>query len=127
MRHRKKTLKLNRTQAHRDAMLRNLATSIIVHKKVVTTLAKAKAIKPIVEKMITLGKKVHEYRDVDVHKTLHYKRQIFSYVKTRNAANILFNDIAPTMSKREGGYTRIIKLGFRKGDGAPQALLEIVE
>ena len=127
MRHRKKTLKLNRTQAHRDAMLRNLATSIIVHKKVVTTLAKAKAIKPIVEKMITLGKKVHEYRDTDVHKTLHYKRQIFSYIKTRKAANILFNDIAPSMSKREGGYTRIIKLGFRKGDGAPQALLEIVE
>ncbi len=127
MRHKKKKLKFNKTQAHRDAMFRNLATSVIEHKKVVTTLAKAKAVKPIVEKMITLGKKVNEYKEQQPDKALHYKRQVFSYLKTRKSATILFDEIAPKFQERNGGYTRIVKLGFRKGDGAPQALIEIIE
>ena len=126
MRHKKKKLKFNKTQAHRDAMFRNLTTSIIEHKKVVTTLAKAKAVKPMVEKMITLGKKVNEFKD-DPAKALHYKRQVFSYLKTRNSATVLFDEIAPKFQNREGGHTRIVKLGFRKGDGAPKALIEIIE
>ena len=126
MRHKKKKLNFNKTQAHRNAMFRNLATSVIERKKVVTTLAKAKAIRPIVEKMITLGKKVNEFKD-DPHKSLHYKRQVFSYLKTRNSATMLFNEIAPKFQEKSGGYTRIVKLGFRKGDGAPKALIEIIE
>ncbi len=126
MRHRKKKLKFNKTQAHRDAMFRNLATSIIEQKKVVTTLAKAKAVKPIVERMITLGKKVNEHKD-QPEKALHYKRQVFSYLKTRKSATLLFDEIAPKFQDRNGGYTRIIKLGYRKGDGAPKALIEIIE
>ncbi len=126
MRHKKKKLQFNKTQAHRDAMFRNLTTSIIKHKKVVTTLARAKAVRPIVEKMITLGKKANQYSQ-DPQKALHYKRQVFSYLKSRESAKILFDEIAPSLQDREGGYTRIIKLGFRKGDGAPQALIEIIE
>jgi large subunit ribosomal protein L17 len=117
MRHQKHTRKLGRTSQHRDAMLANLVASLILHKRVKTTLAKAKAARPLAEKLVTLGK----------NGTLHARRLAVAKIGQRDVIAKLFREIAPGFKDRKGGYTRIIKLGPRQSDSAPVALLEWVD
>lgn len=117
MRHRKKTVKLGRSQAHRDSLLANQVCSLIEHRRIKTTLAKAKATKPLAEKMLTLGKKGD----------LHARRIAISYLKQKDIVKKLFTEIAPAAADRKGGYTRIVKLGARLSDSAPMAYLEWVD
>ncbi|MFZ9933363.1 MAG: 50S ribosomal protein L17 [Chthoniobacterales bacterium] len=117
MRHQKKTVKLGRSQAHRDALLANQVCSLIIHQRIRTTLAKAKAARPLAEKMVTLGKKG----------TIHARRTAAAYLHQADAVKKLFSEIAPRSSTRQGGYTRIVKLGARKSDSAPMAILEWVD
>jgi large subunit ribosomal protein L17 len=116
MRHRNAGFKLGRNTSHRRALLRNLATSVIMEERVETTLAKAKAVRPEVEKMITLGKR----GDVAA------RRQALGYLMTREAVDKLFETIAPRMGDRNGGYLRIVKGGFRSGDNGEIAYLELM-
>lgn len=117
MRHLKGGFKLGRNPASRKALLRNLAASLIEKNRVQTTLAKAKAVRPIVEKMITLGKSGN----------LANKRKAFDYLYKRKTVHTLFDEVAPRFMDRQGGYTRILKAGFRKGDGAEMAIIEFVD
>ena len=117
MRHRKKTVKLGRSQAHRDSLLANQVCSLIEHRRIKTTLAKAKAVKPLAERMLTLGKKGD----------LHARRVAISYLKHKDIVKTLFTEIAPAAADRKGGYTRITKLGARLSDSAPMAYLEWVD
>ena len=117
MRHLKRTAKLGRTGQHRNAMLANLVCSLIKHKRVTTTLAKAKAARSVAEKMVTLGKRG----------TLHHRRLAFARLHQDDAVKELFNAIAPAHKDRRGGYTRIVKLNQRQGDAAQLAILEWVE
>src|SRR5882672_8562459 len=117
MRHLKRTAKLGRTGEHRNAMLRNLVCSLIKHKRITTSLAKAKAARSVAEKMVTLGKKG----------TLHHRRLAVSRLHQEDAVKILFNEIAPTQKERRGGYTRIVRLHQRQGDAAERAILEWVD
>lgn len=114
MRHRKRTAKLGRTSSHRNAMLANLVCSLIKHKRVITTLAKAKAARSVAEKMVTLGK----------GGSIHERRLAAARLHQEDAVKILFNEIAPAQKTRNGGYTRIIKLHPRQGDAAEEAILE---
>jgi large subunit ribosomal protein L17 len=116
MRHLNSGSKLGRQPAHRRATLRALVTNVIICESICTTIARARAARPLVERMITLGK-----RD-----TLHARRQAASFLMTPDATKKLFADIAPRFSERNGGYTRIIRVGFRIGDGAEKAILELV-
>ncbi len=116
MRHRKGGFKLQRDPSARRALLRGLATSVIERDRIVTTVTKAKAVRPWVEKMITLGK-----RD-----TLHSRRQAAAFLQTPEAVKKLFDTLAPRFSQQNGGYTRMIRLGPRKGDGAEEAVIEIL-
>ncbi len=117
MRHLKRTAKLGRTGTHRNAMLTNMVCSLIIHKRITTTLAKARAARSVAEKMVTLGKKG----------TLHSRRLASSRLHQEDAVKILFTEIAPAHKDRPGGYTRIIKLGQRQGDASQLAILEFVE
>jgi len=117
MRHQKKTLKLGLTAAHRKAMLANQVCSLIEHERIKTTLAKAKAVRPLAEKMVTLGKK----------DSLHARRTAFATLRQKGAVTKLFAEIAPRSATRSGGYTRIVKLGTRKSDSAPVAFIEWVD
>ena len=117
MRHQNKTVKLGRSQAHRDALLANQVCSLIIHQRIRTTLAKAKAARPLAEKMVTLGKKG----------TIHARRTAAAYLHQADAVKKLFEEIAPRSASRAGGYTRIVKLGARKSDSAPMAVLEWVD
>ena len=117
MRHLKRTAKLGRTGEHRNAMLRNLVCSLIKHKRVITTVAKAKAARSVAEKMVTLGKSG----------TLHDRRLAVSRLHQEDAVKILFTEIAPTQKERRGGYTRIVRLNQRQGDSAQRAILEWVD
>ncbi len=117
MRHRRNTVKLGRTAAHRDAMLANQVVSLIEHSRIKTTLAKAKAVRPLAEKMVTLGKRGD----------LHARRLAVSYLKQKDAVKKLFTEVAPRTATRNGGYTRIIKLGPRQSDSAPMAFIEWVD
>ncbi len=117
MRHLKSGFKLGRNPSHRKALLRNLAASLIEKNRIETTVAKAKAVRPVVEKMITLGKSG----------TLADKRRAFAYLYSRKTTHLLFNEVAPRFMDRNGGYTRIIKTDFRKGDGAEMAIIEFVD
>ena len=117
MRHQNKTVKLGRSQAHRDALLANQVCSLIIHQRIRTTLAKAKATRPLAEKMVTLGKKG----------TLHARRTATAYLHQPAAVKKLFEEIAPRSASRAGGYTRITKLGPRKSDSAPMAVIEWVD
>jgi large subunit ribosomal protein L17 len=117
MRHQKKTVKLGRTAEHRKALLANQVCSLIEHQRIRTTLAKAKAVRPLAEKMVTLGKKA----------SLHARRTALSVLRQKDAVKKLFDDIAPRSASRNGGYTRIVKLGQRKSDAAPLAFLEWVD
>jgi large subunit ribosomal protein L17 len=116
MRHRKAGFKLGRNPAHRRATLRNLVTNVILHERVRTTVARAKAARPLVERMITLGK-----RD-----TLHARRQAAAFLMTDEATRKLFGVIAPRFADRTGGYTRIVRAGWRISDGAQLAILELI-
>ncbi len=117
MRHQKKTVKLGRTAEHRKALLANQVCSLIEHQRIKTTLAKAKAVRPLAEKMVTLGKKG----------SLHARRTAFATLRQADAVKKLFDDVAPRAADRNGGYTRIIKLGQRKSDSAPVAFIEWVD
>ena len=117
MRHQNKTVKLGRSQAHRDSLLANQVCSLIIHQRIRTTLAKAKAARPLAEKMVTLGKKG----------TIHARRTAAAYLHQADAVKKLFDEIAPRSAARKGGYTRIVKLGARKSDSAPMAVLEWVD
>ncbi len=116
MRHKKVNAKLNRTAAHRKALYSNVATSLFEHKQVKTTTAKAKAVRKTVDRLITFAKRG----------PLADRRQVLRTIPNRSVVKNLFDEIAPTYKERHGGYTRVIKLGRRKGDGAEMALLELV-
>jgi large subunit ribosomal protein L17 len=117
MRHAKAHRKLNRTAEHRKAMFANMAASLITHEQVVTTLPKAKDLRPIFEKLITLGKRGD----------LHARRRAIAEIRDQAAVKKLFEVIGPRYKARNGGYTRIIKAGFRYGDSAPVAVIELVD
>lgn len=117
MRHQVKTVKLGRSQSHRDALLANQVISLIEHHRIKTTLAKAKAVRPFAERMVTLGKRGD----------LHARRTAASYLNHKDAVKRLFAVVAPAAAARQGGYTRIIKLGPRQSDSAPMALIEWVD
>ncbi|QKJ31293.1 50S ribosomal protein L17 [Mucilaginibacter mali] len=117
MRHGKKVNHLGRTDSHRKAMMSNMATSLILHKRITTTLAKAKALRVYVEPLITKSK----------NDTTHSRRTVFSYLQDKDAVSILFREIAEKVANRPGGYTRIIKMENRLGDNAEMALIELVD
>ena len=117
MRHLKRTAKLGRTSEHRNAMLANLVCSLIIHRRVTTTLAKAKAARSVAEKMVTLGKSG----------TVHDRRLAVARLHQEEAAKILFQEIAPAFKERHGGYTRILRLNQRNGDAAQRAIIEWVD
>ena len=117
MRHRNGLRKLNRTSAHRQAMLRNMCNSLITHEAIKTTLPKAKELRMAVEPLITLAKEP----------TLAHRRLAFDRTRDRDVVAKLFNDLGPRYKARPGGYTRILKMGFRAGDNAPMAFVELVD
>ena len=116
MRHKKSGRKLGRTTSHREAMFRNMVTSLFEHERIVTTREKAKELRPIAEKMITLAKRGD----------LHARRQALSYIRSEDVVHKLFTDIQEQFSDRQGGYTRIIQTGVRQGDAASMAIIELV-
>jgi large subunit ribosomal protein L17 len=117
MRHGNSGRKLNRTASHRKAMFANMSASLITHEQIVTTLPKAKELRPIVEKLITLGKRGD----------LHARRLVIAQIRDEDAAKRLFDTVAPRYSERHGGYLRIMKAGFRHGDNAAMAVIEFVD
>jgi large subunit ribosomal protein L17 len=117
MRHQKKIIKLGRTAEHRKALLANQVCSLIQHQRIKTTLAKAKAVRPLAERMVTLGKKG----------SIHARRTALATLRQKNAVKKLFDDVAPRSAERNGGYTRIVKLGRRKSDSAQMAFIEWVD
>jgi len=117
MRHRVKGRKLSRTASHRSAMMKNLAASLLKHKRIRTTVAKAKEARGFVEELITKAKK----------NDLHAKRQVMSVIHDKEIVKELFGEIISKIGDRPGGYTRVIKLGYRKGDAADVAILELVD
>jgi len=117
MRHRKAGRRLGRTSSHRDAMLRNMVTSLLDQERIVTTVAKAKEARRVTEQMITLGKRGD----------LHARRQAMAYIRSKSIVAKLFDQLGSQYAERNGGYTRIIRTGSRLGDAAPMAILELVE
>ncbi|MBX2876779.1 MAG: 50S ribosomal protein L17 [Saprospiraceae bacterium] len=117
MRHGKKVNHLGRKSAHRKALLRNLAIALIEHKRINTTLAKAKALRKFVEPLVTKSKT----------DSMHSRRVVFSYLQNKEAIKELFSIVGPKVGERPGGYVRVIKTGFRKGDGAEMAMIELVD
>ena len=117
MRHGKKVNHLGRTDSHRKAMMANMASSLILHKRITTTLAKAKALRGYVEPLLTKSK----------NDTTHSRRIVFSYLQDKDSVNVLFREVAEKIANRPGGYTRIIKLENRLGDNAEMALIELVD
>ncbi len=116
MRHRNAGRKLGRKTPHRISMFRNMVTSLLDKERIRTTLPRAKELRPIAERMITLGKR----------ESLHARRQALAFVKDAAVVSKLFKDLAPRFAQRNGGYTRIVRLGFREGDGAQMAILELL-
>lgn len=117
MRHRKRGKKLNRTSAHRKALMRNMVTSLLDHERIETTDAKAKALRGLADRMITLGKRGD----------LHARRQALSVIRSKEVTAKVFDELAERFRDRPGGYTRVIKLGNRVGDAAPISIIELVE
>jgi large subunit ribosomal protein L17 len=117
MRHLKQGRKLGRTSAHRRALLRNLATALLEHERIVTTEPKAKELRRVADKLVTLGKRGD----------LHARRQALQVVRSNAVVRKLFNDIAPRFAERQGGYTRVLRLGYRPGDAAAMAVIELVD
>ena len=122
MRHKKAGRRFNRTTEHRVAMLQNLAASLIKHEQIRTTLPKAKDLRPVVEKLITLGK-----RSGDAAALLHAKRQALAVLPEKKVVDKLFGTLGPRYAERHGGYTRIIKAGYRYGDNAAMAVIELLD
>ncbi|MDD5168633.1 MAG: 50S ribosomal protein L17, partial [Syntrophales bacterium] len=117
MRHGKAGCKLGRTSSHRNAMFRNMVTSFLVEEKIRTTDAKAKELKRLAEKMVTLGKRGH----------LHARRQALAFIRDESAVKKLFEELSTRYMSRPGGYTRVVKLGYRNGDNAPMSVVEFVK
>jgi len=117
MRHQRKGRSFGRSAAHRKSMYANLTGALVTHGRIKTTLAKAKEVRPVAEKMVTLGKRGD----------LHARRQAIAFLRSKTVVHALFADVAPRFEEREGGYTRIVKLGPRQGDAAEMAILEFVE
>ena len=117
MRHRQAGRKLNRTSSHRKSLFKNMAQALIKHEQIVTTLPKAKELKRVIEKLITLGKK----------SSLHSRRLAFNQIRDKEMVSKLFGTLAPRYSDRNGGYSRVLKAGFRYGDSAPMAVIELVD
>ncbi|GAB4282544.1 MAG: 50S ribosomal protein L17 [Deferrisomatales bacterium] len=117
MRHRKAGRKLGRTGSHRKALFRNMVTSLFEHERIQTTDAKAKEVRRIAERLISLGKRGD----------LHARRRALAYVRSKSVVAKLFEEISPRFAQRPGGYTRIVKLGNRRGDNAPMSILELVQ
>jgi large subunit ribosomal protein L17 len=117
MRHLKQGRKLGRTTAHRKALIRNLATALLEHERITTTEPKAKELRRVAEKLVTLGKRGN----------LHARRQALQTVQSNAVVQKLFNEIAPRFAERQGGYTRILRLGYRSGDAAAMAIIELVD
>ena len=117
MRHRSGLRKLNRTSSHRLAMFRNMAVTLITHEAIKTTVPKAKELRRVIEPLITLGKEP----------TLANKRLAFARLRDRDAVVKLFDELGPRFKERNGGYTRVLKMGFRQGDNAPMAFMELVD
>lgn len=116
MRHNVSGRKLNRTTSHRMAMFRNMVTSLLDHGRIYTTIPKAKELRRIADSMITLGKRGD----------LHARRQALAFIREKDVVHRLFNELGPRYQNRPGGYTRIVKVGFRRGDAAPMCLIELV-
>jgi large subunit ribosomal protein L17 len=116
MRHLKQGRKLGRTSAHRKALLRNLATALLEHERIITTEPKAKELRRVADKLVTLGKRGN----------LHARRQALQVVQSNVVVRKLFDEIAPRFAERQGGYTRILRLGYRPGDAAAMAVIELV-
>jgi large subunit ribosomal protein L17 len=117
MRHLKQGRKLGRTTAHRRALLRNLATALLEHERIITTEPKAKELRRVADKLVTLGKRGD----------LHARRQALQVVRSNAVVRKLFDDIAPRFVERQGGYTRVLRLGYRPGDAAAMAVIELVD
>jgi large subunit ribosomal protein L17 len=117
MRHLKQGRKLGRTTAHRKALLRNLATALLEHERIITTEPKAKELRRVADKLVTLGKRGN----------LHARRQALQVVQSNAVVQKLFNEIAPRFAERQGGYTRILRLGYRPGDAAAMAVIELID
>ncbi len=117
MRHRQSGRKLNRTSSHRKSLFKNMAQALLKHEQIVTTLPKAKELKRVVEKLITLGKKGN----------LHSRRLAFNQIRDKDMVSKLFDSLAKRYSDRKGGYTRVLKAGFRYGDSAPMAVIELLD
>jgi large subunit ribosomal protein L17 len=117
MRHLKQGRKLGRTTAHRKALLRNLATALLEHERIITTEPKAKELRRVADKLVTLGKRGN----------LHARRQALQVVRSNAVVRKLFDEIAPRFAERQGGYTRILHLGYRPGDAAAMAVIELVD
>ncbi len=117
MRHRRSGRKLNRTSSHRKAMFANMAGSLLEHEQITTTLPKAKELRRIADKIITLGKRGN----------LHARRQVFAILRNEDLVKKLFGPLADRYKERNGGYTRVLKAGFRRGDNAPMAVIELVD
>ncbi len=117
MRHGNGLRKLNRTSAHREAMLRNMANSLLLHEAIKTTLPKAKELRRVVEPLINLGKTP----------SVSNRRLAFNRLRDRDMVSKIFNELGPRFAKRPGGYTRILKFGFRQGDNAPMAFMELLD
>jgi large subunit ribosomal protein L17 len=117
MRHLKRGRKLGRTTAHRKALLRNLATALMEHERIITTEAKAKELRRIADRLVTLGKRGD----------LHARRQALQVIWSNAIVRKLFDEVAPRFSERQGGYTRVLRLGYRAGDAAAMAIIELVD
>ena len=117
MRHRQSGRKLNRTSSHRKSLFKNMAQALLKHEQIVTTLPKAKELKRVVEKLITLGKKGN----------LHSRRLAYNQIRDKDMVSKLFDNLAKRYSDRKGGYSRVLKAGFRYGDSAPMAVIELVD
>ena len=117
MRHRQSGRKLNRTSSHRKSLFKNMSQALLKHEQIVTTLPKAKELKRVVEKLISLGKKGN----------LHSRRLAFNQIRDKDMVSKLFDNLAKRYSDRKGGYTRVLKAGFRYGDSAPMAVIELVD
>jgi large subunit ribosomal protein L17 len=117
MRHLKQGRKLGRTSAHRKALLRNLATALMEHERIITTEAKAKELRRVADKLVTLGKRGD----------LHARRQALQVIRSNAVVRKLFDEVAPRFAERHGGYTRVLRLGYRPGDAAAMAVIELVD
>ncbi|MBZ0272204.1 50S ribosomal protein L17 [bacterium] len=132
MRHRKDFRKLSRSSSHRRALFRNMATSLILHGRIQTTEAKAKELRRVADRLVTIGKRYKSIGDAGgedkevASQRLHVHRRMLGYLKDKKAIEILFTDLAARFENRPGGYTRVVKLGFRQGDAAPLAFIEFI-